>query len=229
MWTSDVHATTLVSNQVCRFRSIGEDGDVIVLHGPRAGAGNLQRFTTGANATGYTLSRVTIGGNGNRHSGGFTVDVCRTASSDRPTNPCVNLSLGSGGKYSDADMTFNAPARTTLAANTEFSIRIDLSAISGKPYIAYTDPMMRTGVEDSGRQAGFSIANTMECGAWGTWDRQRTSIVGISLTIPTTCLQRDSYGPPRIKVEDTVNPNMRMRRSENPGPTLEKATAVLTP
>ena len=107
---------------------------------------NAQGFTTGANATGYTLTSVEV--KFSSAPSGVSVKIATGLPSSTTevatlTNPS---SLGSGNN------TFTAPEGTRLAANTTYWVVVEGS--SGD--IVTTD----SDAEDSGGSTGWSVANS---------------------------------------------------------------------
>ena len=109
--------TTLVSN-------LDQDWHV----GLRAGGSNpklRQRFTTGPNATSYTLSSVEVGRWERSHSGWITDDV-NTRLSVCPVAPttgnCASLTPPATRRRGADTMLFTAPANTTLAASATYDV-----------------------------------------------------------------------------------------------------------
>ena len=94
--------TTLVSNI-----GQGSNGDVI------STTPHSQRFTTGSNASGYTLSGVDVifvGPDGY----GFSVQVCTVDASGHPTSSCTDLTAPAS--FAAGTLSFTVPANTPLAA-----------------------------------------------------------------------------------------------------------------
>ena len=78
-----------------------------------------QRFTTGSNEDGYTLTGVDVA---SASSTGFTAKVCGVDSSDdnRPTSTCTNLTAP--GTFAVGTMSFTAPADTLLMKETTYAV-----------------------------------------------------------------------------------------------------------
>ena len=94
--------TTLVSNI-----GQGSTGDVI------STTPHSQRFTTGSNASGYTLSGVDVvfvGPDGY----GFAVQVCTVDASGHATSSCTDRTAPAS--FAAGTLSFTVPANTTLAA-----------------------------------------------------------------------------------------------------------------
>ncbi len=80
-----------------------------------------QLFTTGTNATGYTLASVEIVSK-DAQSDDVTVSVCETNSSGHPTSTCTALTAPSS--FAAGTLSFTAPANTTLSASTTYAVQI---------------------------------------------------------------------------------------------------------
>ena len=107
-----------------------------------------QGFTTGSNATGYTLSSIDIV---SESSNAFTAAVYTVNASGQPDT--LVASLTSPGSFAAGTLTFTAPASTTLAASTEYSV-----VMQGVTFTVSLDATT-SDAEDSDAAAGWSIAN----------------------------------------------------------------------
>ena len=136
-------AVTLVSNT-------GQDDDGS--HSFARGAGLSQRFDTGDNADGYTLTGVDVVVS---QSGGddFRVQVCSTDSSGHPTSDCTNLTAPSS--FPKGTASFTAQANTTLTSGTTYAAVVDDPDGTNRVETTLSDN------EDSGKATGWSIANAL--------------------------------------------------------------------
>ena len=119
-----------------------------------------QPFTTGSNATGYTLSSIDIVSNDSAGDA-FAVSIYTTDASGHPDTLVATLTVP--GDFAAGTLTFTAPASTTLAASTVYAVRttagsndVTFSAVSGN-------------AEDSGAAAGWSIGNAYLFISGGSW------------------------------------------------------------
>ena len=129
-------ATTLVSN-------IGQSTNT-----NETSATYSQRFTTGSNAGGYTLTGVDIVSGGTK---GFTAKVCGVDSSGYPTSTCTDLMPP--GAFAAGTLSFTPLADATLMQDTTY-------AVVASPTGSLMD-VGRTSEdgEDMGFVAPWSIAN----------------------------------------------------------------------
>ena len=133
-----------------------------------------QRFTTGSNESGYTLTGVDIVSGGTR---GFGAKVCEVDSSGYPTSTCTDLT----------------PSDTFAAGTLSFTAPEDATLMQDKTYAVVASPtgsLMDVGLtsedgEDMGFVAPWSIANEFDyltTGADATWQTD-TSGGGRSMRI----------------------------------------------
>ena len=76
-----------------------------------------QRFNTGANSGGYTLTKVLVGYH-DSEGDKFSVKVCTTTGADQPTSTCTNFTAPTGS-FSPGRIEFTPSAGMTLAASTK--------------------------------------------------------------------------------------------------------------
>ena len=145
-----------------------------------------QRFTTGDNALGYTLSSVRLYFRDNVSTPAPRVSIYEADASGGPgssrytlTNPSQIASVGSN--------TFTAPANATLEAETQYFVVVE--ATSGSFVIDVT----ASNAEDSGGANGWSINNQrhLRFPGSGTWASTtvshslRISVIGdVIITVP---------------------------------------------
>ena len=111
-----------------------------------------QRFTTGPNATSYTLQSIEVGRWERSHSGRITDDV-NTRLSVCPVAPttgsCATLTPPTSRRSGADTMLFTAPANTTLAASATYDVVLTPAAGStlwvGATYIGDDDADSATG------------------------------------------------------------------------------------
>ena len=197
--------TTLVSN-------IGQGNDAF---GETSSTRKVaQGFTTGSNATGYTLSSIDIV---SENSNAFTAAVYTVNASGQPDT--LVASLTSPGSFAAGTLTFTAPASTTLAASTEYSV-----VMQGVTFTVSLDATT-SDAEDSGAAAGWSIANAfhLTTSATGPWSENnagrsiRIAVKGYAntaaaatlisnsgqtqatLSLPATCRPAAAASPPGVQ------------------------------
>ena len=107
-----------------------------------------QKFTTGANLSGYTLTGVDVASGAYTR---FTARVCETDAGGHPTTRCTDLAAPAS--FFPGTMSFSAPANTTLRRNTTYAVVVHRAG--GSQYYGGTH---REG-EDAGHATGWSIAD----------------------------------------------------------------------
>ena len=139
-----------------------------------------QRFSTGSNPDGYSLSSVDFTTTTN---GSFSVQVCGV-SGVSPTSSCTGLTAPSGSAA--GTKSFTVPAETVLAADTTYSLVTDAGTF-GLEAEATT-----RNAEDAGHVSGFGIANAYEYeqsnATWttsGTGKSFKVVIKGTVVGVPT--------------------------------------------
>ena len=125
--------------------------------------GVAQRFTTGSQSGGYAVTSVDIGyedAAGDKFSAAiYTVD-----SNGYPDSEVFALTAPTGAWAAGTTLSFTAPANSTLAASTTYTVRmmVDSSTVNFDT--------TRSSDEDSGVSAGWSIQDTFEflgSSGWG--------------------------------------------------------------
>ena len=143
-------ATTLVSNT-------GQGTDV--LDNKRAFS---QRFTTGSNEEGYTLTGVDVV---SASSTGFTAQVCGVDSDLKPTSTCTDLTAPD--PFAVGTMSFTAPTNTVLVKETTYAVVVTALATNiadtanGETWngVAQGWGVTYTNGEDAGPAAGWSLSD----------------------------------------------------------------------
>ena len=112
-----------------------------------------QRFDTGDNGNGYTLTGVDLVSDS---SDAFAAQVCETDSSGHPTSTC--WALEPPGTFVDGTVSFAAPAGTplTITKETTYAVVVTRSGSGGE--VRYTD----SDSENPGKAAEWSIADVFE-------------------------------------------------------------------
>ena len=100
--------TTLVSN-------IGQSATYHI----NSEKGFAQSFTTGSNASGYTLTGVDVV---SASTTGFTVQVCETATGNGYPTSSDCTALTAPGTFAVGTMSFTAPATTALVQDTTYAV-----------------------------------------------------------------------------------------------------------
>ena len=108
-----------------------------------------QGFTTGSNASGYTLTGVDVL---SASTTGFTAQVCGTDSSGLPTSTCTALTAP--GSIAVGKNAFTAPANTTLVKDTTYAVVVTADGATQGWGVTGADG------EDAGKADGWSIADT---------------------------------------------------------------------
>ena len=136
-------ATTLVSN-------IGQGGGLeTTTSSPWS-----QKFTTGPNAGGYTLTAVDVVSfrSVSATSTPFTAQVCGTDASGFPTSECTALTVLV--PYDAGTLSLSAPASTTLTQGTTYAVVVRGAG-------RHLEPTAEVG-EDTGHAVGWSIENRFD-------------------------------------------------------------------
>ena len=142
-----------------------------------------QRFDTGSNEDGYTLTGVDVV---SASSTDFTAQVCGVDSDLEPTSTCTGLTAP--GTFAVGTMSFTAPTNTTLVKETTYAVVVTALAANtadtanGETWtgvaqgwgITYTDD------EDADSAAGWSLSDTIHWvhrnNAPGVWSTSSTAL-----------------------------------------------------
>ena len=84
-----------------------------------------QAFTTGSNASGYTLSSAEFVSS-DAQGDDATVSLCTVNNSNHPTSSCTALSPPQS--FTSGTLVFTAPANTSLEADTTYTLRVSAQA-----------------------------------------------------------------------------------------------------
>ena len=109
-----------------------------------------QRFTTGSNSGGYTLTSVEIK-SVDPEGDTFSVSVCEVDGDGYPTSTCTALTAP--GSFAAGTLVFNAPASTTFSASTTYTV-VATPTSSTLNYVATS-----ADGEDTGGAVGWTLAN----------------------------------------------------------------------
>ena len=124
--------------------------------GGSANWANALTFTTGGNATGYTLHSVDVTLATGTPLAATRVSIYETTGTPpAPTGSGLHVLNNPASLTASAVNTFTADAGATLAANTTYAVVVDRSSGSGTANIAKTT----SNDEDSGAATGWSIGD----------------------------------------------------------------------
>ena len=140
-----------------------------------------QGFSTGSNSAGYTLSRIDMVSN-DAESDAFSVALYTTDSNGLPDTQSVALSAPDN--FTAGVLSFAAPAGTTLAASTDYSLVFTGASVTN---LITLDSITSDG--EAGL-TGWSIANVHSTLSGSTWSNAST---GISLRV---ALKGNAKSPP---------------------------------
>ena len=178
------HAQTVTTTYISNFDQV-YDGTY------GAGFPKAQSFTTGSQTGGYTVTHVDIGyddAEGDKFSAAiYTVD-----SDGYPDSEVFALTAPTGAWAAGTTLSFTAPANTTLAASTTYTVRIvDSSDVVVLDTTTSDD-------EDPGGATGWSISDALHYQGRGVW---ATTSEGKSIRIAikgTTAANNAATGAPTI-------------------------------
>ena len=126
-------------------------------------------FTTGPDPRGYPVASVVIK---YYSDNAFDVSVCTVDADDHPTSTCTALDPPSN--FRRGNLTFTAPADTTLDPNTTYALFLDSSAQLVTLNLTGSN-------EDSGGAPGWSIGDNYANVYNGVWtDRGSALLIGIN-------------------------------------------------
>ena len=162
-----------------------------------------QRFTTGSNTDGYTLSSIDIGYN-DTDSTAFSASIWDTRNNDFPNT--LLYSLTPPATFSAGNLTFTAPANATLDASTRYLIVLALRDVGGAT-IKRTATV--NGNEDSGAAAGWNIANTYLFSStpttWGSSSSNKPFLIAVRGTLDGTITDSTDATLSALTVNDGTN------------------------
>ena len=193
-----------------------------------------QRFTTGSNLGGYTLSSVEIK---TEDSDSFSMFVCETDGSGFPMATCTSLTAP--GSFASGTLVFNAPAGTTLSAGTTYTV----VATPGGGTVTLTLDATTADAEDTGGATGWTLADAYDwrdgSNMWQTTSTGKslrvaikgsaavTDVVAVPVPRTTDSLQvswsADNAGTPALTGYD-----VRYRRSPSSWTTVRQNDAAST-
>ena len=149
--------------------------------------GRAQAFTTGSNASGYTLSSAAFVSSDSQGDDA-AVSLCTVNNSNHPTSSCTALSPPQS--FTSGTLVFTAPANTSLEADTTYTL---LMTSPGGQSLKLNGT--NSDGEDSGGTAGWSIANESHDNNGGWSSRAQSFYITIKGTAKT---QGNATGAPGI-------------------------------
>ena len=134
-----------------------------------------QRFTTGGNLTGYTLTGIDIV-SVDSQGDSFSVSVCAVNSSGFPTSDCTALTAPSS--FAAGTLAFTASPGIQLTSDTTYAILIDLDSNPVALGRTASDD------EDAGAAAGWSLADALDfiqsgTNTWATTGTAQSLLVAV--------------------------------------------------
>ena len=164
-----LEAVTLVSN-------LGQTA-----HGgvSTSGSQNAQAFTTGTNASGYVLAGIEASLEAVAAPDAVTVKV-HNASGGNPGTVLAALSNPELTTATTGTVTFAAPEGTELAAGRTYFVVFSCAA--GHSGVCFTPVRTLSAAEDSGKAAGFSIADDRRRGSPSLWTPNTNNAFQIAVT-----------------------------------------------
>ena len=184
--------STLVSN-------LGQGNDSSADFNPPV----AQRFTTGSNPGGYTLSRVEIK---TQDSDSFSVSVCDVNASSFPGSTCTALTAP--GTFASGTLVFTAPADATLSSGTTYTVVATPAGTTLRLDATTAD------AEDTGGATGWSLADEYD---WrNSSNMWTTNVTGKSLRV---AIKGPTVQVPAAVSDVVVAPVPRPpTRCKSPGP-----------
>ena len=164
VWTDGQHVTVSLKlpSETVLVSNLDVDGDE-----NDTTARIAQRFNTGQNPGGYTLTTVEVD-YADSEGDTFAAMVCTVVGADQPTSTCTELTPPS--TFTAGLITFTAPAATELIASTKYTLV--LTPETGK---TLTFEATAYDAEDSDSLAGWNIAGEYRYESGGTWEQQPDS------------------------------------------------------
>ena len=154
--TSAVAAAAVITTYISNHNQ-GSDNNYI------SSLVRAQSFSTGSQTGGYTVTHVDIGSDDNEGDS-FSAAIYTTDASGHPDSEVATLVPPSS--FAKGDLTFTAPANTTLAASTTYTLRI-VKSTSGNLTLDTTV----SDNEDADQASGWSIGNVAhkQAAGGGSW------------------------------------------------------------
>ena len=137
-----------------------------------------QLFTTGDNASGYTLSSIEVV-SADSNGDVFAASVYTVGSNNRPNSE--HAALTSPGSHAAGPLTFAAPAGTELAAETIYAV-----VLAANPGVSVDLDTTASDSEDAGGTSGWSIADAHNTKQQGSWNAPSTSGRSVRIAVHGT-------------------------------------------
>ena len=164
VWTDGQHVTVSLKlpSETLLVSNLDVDGE-----GNDTTARIAQRFNTGENPGGYTLTTVEVS-YADSQGDTFAAMVCTVVGADQPTSTCTELTPPS--TFTAGLITFTAPAATELIASTKYTLV--LTPETGK---TLTYNATAYDAEDSDSLPNWNIAGEYRYESGSTWEEQPES------------------------------------------------------
>ena len=164
VWTDGQHVTVSLKlpSETLLVSNLDVDGE-----GNDTTARIAQRFNTGENPGGYTLTTVEVS-YADSQGDTFAAMVCTVVGADQPTSTCTELTPPS--TFTAGLITFTAPAATELIASTKYTLV--LTPETGK---TLTYNATAYDAEDSDSLPNWNIAGEYRYESGSTWEQQPES------------------------------------------------------
>ena len=159
-----------------------------------------QRFTTGDNEYGYTLSSVRIHIKNFAGSDAVRVSIYEADSSGLPDNSIYPL-MNPGSIANNSFHTFTAPANATLAKETKYFVVAE--AASGSFTVSYTS----SNAEDSGKANGWNINNKRHDreSDSSVWDESLVGNSNLRMSVSGTIIPSDDATLSSLAIQGATN------------------------
>ena len=194
VWTAGQHVTVSLKlpSETLLVSNLDVDGE-----GNDTTARIAQRFNTGENPGGYTLTTVEVS-YADSQGDTFAAMVCTVVGADQPTSTCTELTPPS--TFTAGLITFTAPAATELTASTKYTLV--LTPETGK---TLTYNATAYDAEDSDSLPNWNIAGEYRYESGSTWEQQPESEalqIRLKGQLVTSTLPELSFQPINITVDE---------------------------
>ena len=194
VWTDGQHVTVSLKlpSETLLVSNLDVDGD-----DNDTTARIAQRFNTGENPGGYTLTTVEVS-YADSQGDTFAAMVCTVVGADQPTSTCTELTPPS--TFTAGLITFTAPAATELIASTKYTLV--LTPETGK---TLTYNATAYDAEDSDSLPNWNIAGEYRYESGSTWEEQPESEalqIRLKGQLVTSTLPELSFQPINITVDE---------------------------
>ena len=223
VWTAGQHVTVSLKlpSETLLVSNLDVDGE-----GNDTTARIAQRFNTGENPGGYTLTTVEVS-YADSQGDTFAAMVCTVVGADQPTSTCTELTPPS--TFTAGLITFTAPAATELTASTKYTLV--LTPETGK---TLTYNATAYDAEDSDSLPNWNIAGEYRYESGNTWEQQPQSEAlqfRLKGQLVTTTLPELSFQSINISVdEDGSQAGLAVELSQTSADTVtvDYATSDIT-